>query len=92
MSSCSTQLMKQTPNYLCNAMNHAYNKTVLISHTLAKNNFKNNNRHGDYNLICKRTRLGKLKTYPLDAAAETKIGSTGLHFMSKTLQQNMEGK
>ena len=33
----------------------------------------------------------KEKTYPLDAAAETKIGSTGLHFTSKTLQQKTEG-
>lgn len=29
----------------------------------------------------------KSKSYPLDAEAETKIGSTGLHLISKTLQE-----
>ena len=33
----------------------------------------------------------KERIYPLDAATKTKIGSTVLHFTSKTLQQKTEG-
>ena len=32
------------------------------------------------------------RKYPLEAAAETKIGSTGLHFRSKTLQHQKDVK
>lgn len=34
-------------------------------------------------------RFKKVNKYPPDAAADTKVGSTGLHFMSNTLQSHM---
>lgn len=67
--------------------------------TIWKNDDKQRKKHTHSNMGFKFTTLqGKKiyihiyaqvpKQYPLDAAAETKIGSTGLHFKSKTLHHS----
>ena len=55
-----------------------------------------NKSPGDHRMSYFNTSIQTFKTirrkYPLEAAAEIKIGSTGLHFRSKTLQHQKDVK